>query len=55
MTQFNPLTASDELKKLYKSFILSSFPVKNLSLRSKLEDAIDNEKLLWNGPFTTAR
>ena len=48
---FNPLDVSDELKKLYKNFVLSSFPIADLSLREKLENAIDNEKLLWNGPL----
>jgi len=48
---FNPLSVSSELKKLYRDFILSSFPVADASLRRKLEDIINNEKLLWNGPF----
>lgn len=51
MTQFNPLLISDELKRLYKSFILSSFPIKNSSLREKLIETIDYERLLWNGPY----
>ena len=51
---FNPLNVSDELKRLYKNFILSSFPIADLFLREKLENAIDNEKLLWNGPFISA-
>jgi ATP-dependent helicase YprA (DUF1998 family) len=51
MIRFNPLDVSEELKRVYKNFILSSFPVADLALREKLENAIDNEKLLWNGPF----
>ena len=51
MTIFRPIDVSEELKRLYKNFILSSFPIADLSLRKKLKNAINNEKLLWNGPF----
>lgn len=51
MVSFNPLDISDELKRLYKNFILSSFPVAEISLKERFENVIDNEKLLWNGPF----
>ncbi len=51
MMTFNPLELSDELKKLYKSFILSSFPVADEFLKRKLDNIIDHEKLLWNGPY----
>lgn len=51
MFKFNPLSISSELKDMYKNFILSSFPMKNIELKKKLENSIDNEKLLWNGPF----
>lgn len=51
MISFNPLDISDELKRLYKNFILSSFPVTDIPLKERLKNVIDNEKLLWNGPF----
>jgi ATP-dependent helicase YprA (DUF1998 family) len=51
MVEFNPLNISEELKKLYKDFILTSFPIKNESIKNKLEKAIDDEKMLWNGPY----
>lgn len=51
MAEFNPLSISEELKKLYKDFILTSFPIKNESIKNKLEKAIDDEKMLWNGPY----
>jgi len=51
MMIFNPLEMSDELKRMYKNFILSSFPIADVSLKKRLENVIDNEKLLWNGPF----
>lgn len=53
MTQFNPLFTSEELKELYKNYILSTFPLKNETIRSNLEKIIDSEKVLWNGPFVS--
>lgn len=53
MTIFNPLEVSEELKRLYKNFILSSFPIADASLKRNIEKLIDEEKLLWNGPFVS--
>lgn len=54
MKEFNPLCISDELKKMYEDFIFSSFPIKDLYVKEKLKYIIENERLLWNGPFISA-
>lgn len=51
MNEFNPLNVSENLKELYKDFITTSFPIKNLGIKRNLEKIIKNENLLWNGPY----
>ncbi len=46
-----PLSVAREVRRAYRRYIATTFPFSNEELRRQLDEQIDAEELLWNGPF----
>src|SRR5215813_12007031 len=46
-----PLEITERVKTTYRNYIKTSFPVADDALREHLHSLIDQENLLWRGPF----
>ncbi|MBU1701759.1 MAG: DEAD/DEAH box helicase [Candidatus Eisenbacteria bacterium] len=49
MTQ--PITVVERMKSEYKSYIKTTFPVADAELRKQIHSLLDQEELLWRGPY----
>ncbi len=46
-----PLTLAEQVKQSYRSYIKTTFPIADESLRRQFNDLLEEEGLLWRGPF----
>ncbi len=46
-----PLEVVERVKSTYKTYIKTAFPILNDDLREQMHDLIDQENLLWRGPY----
>ncbi|MBD3236698.1 MAG: DEAD/DEAH box helicase, partial [Candidatus Eisenbacteria bacterium] len=47
----HPITMAEEIKAGYQSYIRTTFPVADESLRSDIHTRVDEEGMLWRGPL----
>src|SRR5262245_55336137 len=53
--QMNPLELADRLREDYRRFTWTTFPVADQGLRDRLEHLVDEESLLWRGPYLSVQ
>ena len=46
-----PLTLAEQVKRAYRSYVKTTFPIADVSLRGQFHELLDEEGLLWRGPF----
>lgn len=51
----NPLELADRLREDYRRFTWTTYPIADPGLRSRLERMVDEESLLWNGPYLSVQ
>ncbi|MFJ9327352.1 DEAD/DEAH box helicase [Streptomyces sp. NPDC101230] len=51
----NPLELADRLRKDYRRFTWTTYPIADPGLRSRLERMVDEDSLLWNGPYLSVQ
>ena len=51
----NPLELADRLREDYRRFTWTTYPVADASLRARLERLVDEDALLWRGPFLSVQ
>ncbi len=51
----NPFTLAQRVQDDYERFTWTAYPVADRALRDRLEGLVDDEALLWRGPYITAQ
>ncbi|MFJ6529988.1 DEAD/DEAH box helicase [Streptomyces longwoodensis] len=51
----NPLELADRLREDYRRFTWTTYPIADSELRSRLERLVDDEALLWRGPYLSVQ
>ena len=51
----NPLELADRLREDYRRFTWTTYPVADRGLRERLEHMVDEESLLWHGPYLSVQ
>src|SRR6478609_3433656 len=51
----NPLELADRLREDYRRFTWTTYPVADRGLRDRLEHMVDEDSLLWRGPYLSVQ
>ncbi|MEV6985423.1 DEAD/DEAH box helicase [Sphaerisporangium sp. NPDC051017] len=51
----NPLELAERLRDDYRRFTWTTYPIANEGLRAQLERMVDDEALLWRGPYLSVQ